>query len=334
MCRQIDPILPVLMPWHFSALLLLLLLLLPQPRFSKAYPTRCKHFYSIYRPNNQYTLKWPSLDPHHLLSSFRAQYGNHSSELNYLDEISDMLDRTGLRHGYLTRPCLDPQDRGCPKLAPNYKSQPPDIAGVVANGCPSFAANILHWPRDLILGGQRCSSRNQSSEECGPNQRLTYASALQSLLLLRSPQELYRTVRFNDPYKHESWTLLDAQNALDQWRNELKHYLIVHNKAIAPNRDWKYYGFTDNSLRDLLTQSTVRVWFAQLAGAIILVVSICTPFIDACVILCIFSWEKPKPNMPSHFYDQRVFESVLIGVREAFVSATNDFALEMEGQFM
>ncbi|KAM7543113.1 hypothetical protein Aperf_G00000010674 [Anoplocephala perfoliata] len=243
-------------------------------------------------PNNQYTLKWPSLDPHHLLSSFRAQYGN-DSEFNYLDEVSDMLDRTGLRHGYLTRPCLDPQDRGCPKLAPNYKSQPPDIASVVAKGCPSFAANILHWPKDLLLGGQRCSSAspgNQSSseEECSPNQqqRLTYSSALQSLLLLRSPQELYRTVRFNDPYKHESWTLLDAQNVLDQWRNELKHYLIVHNKAIAPSRDWKYYGFTDNSLRDLLTQSTVRIWFAQLAGAIILVLLY--------GMVCLLCWREPS----------------------------------------
>lgn len=190
-----------------------------------------------------------------------------------------MLDRTGLRHGYLTRPCLDPHDRGCPKLAPNYKSQSPDIASVVAQGCPSFAANILRWPRDLLLGGQKCSdSLNRSIEECGSgsgssNQLLVKAIALQSLLLLRSPQELYRTVRFNDPYKHESFTLLDAQNALDQWRNELKHYLIVHNKAMASNRSWKYYGFTDNSLRDLLTQNTVQVWFAQLAGAVILVVS-------------------------------------------------------------
>lgn len=102
---------------------------------------------------------------------------------------------------------------------------------------------------------------------------MIHASALQSLLLLRSPQDLYRTVRFNDPYKHESWTLLDAQNTLDQWRNGLKHLLIVHNKAISGSRSWQYYGFTDNSLRDLLTQSTVSVWFAQLAGAVVLVVS-------------------------------------------------------------
>ncbi|VDO09862.1 unnamed protein product [Rodentolepis nana] len=242
--------------------------------------------------NNQFTLKWPSLDPHHLLSSFRAQYGNQSSELTYLDEVSDMLDRTGLRHGYLTRPCLDPRDRGCPKLAPNYKSQSPDIASVVAQGCPSFAANILHWPRDLLLGGQKCSySRHRSVEECGrskdrSNQRLVNATALQTLLLLRSPQELYRTVRFNDPYNHESFTLLDAQNALDQWRNELKHYLIVHNKAMAQNRGWKFYGFTDNSLRDLLTQSTVRVWFTQLVGAIILVLLY--------GMVCLLCWREPS----------------------------------------
>ncbi|VUZ54896.1 unnamed protein product [Hymenolepis diminuta] len=203
-----------------------------------------------------------------------------------------MLDRTGLRHGYLTRPCLDPHDRGCPKLAPNYKSQSPDIASVVAQGCPSFAANILHWPRDLLLGGQKCSdSLNRSIEECGSgsgssNQLLVKAIALQSLLLLRSPQELYRTVRFNDPYKHESFTLLDAQNALDQWRNELKHYLIVHNKAMASNRSWKYYGFTDNSLRDLLTQNTVQVWFAQLGGAIILVLLY--------GMVCLLCWREPS----------------------------------------
>ncbi|KAL5108081.1 Protein patched [Taenia crassiceps] len=238
-------------------------------------------------PNKQYTLQWSSLDPQHILSSLRSEYGNRSSELNYLDEMMDMLIRAGLSHGYLTRPCLDPHDPGCPSLAPNYKEQPPDIAGVVANGCPGFAANILHWPRDLLLGGQRCHTRNHSKAACGsPDCRLVHASALQSLLLLRSPQDLYRTVRFNDPYKHESWTLLDAQNTLDQWRNGLKHLLIVHNKAISGSRSWQYYGFTDNSLRDLLTQSTVTVWFAQLAGAVVLVLLY--------GMVCLLCWREPS----------------------------------------
>ncbi|KAL5965611.1 Protein patched [Taenia solium] len=238
-------------------------------------------------PNKQYTLQWSSLNPQHILSSLRREYGNHSSELNYLDEMMDMLSRAGLSHGYLTRPCLDPHDPGCPSLAPNYKAQPPDIASVVANGCPSFAANILRWPRDLLLGGQRCSTRNHSTAACGnPDHRLVHASALQSLFLLRSPQDLYRTVRFNDPYKHESWTMLDAQNTLDQWRNGLKHLLIVHNKAISGSRSWQYYGFTDNSLRDLLTQSTVSVWFAQLAGAVVLVLLY--------GMVCLLCWREPS----------------------------------------
>ncbi|KAH9280642.1 Protein patched -like protein 1 [Echinococcus granulosus] len=238
-------------------------------------------------PNKQYTLQWSSLNPHHMLSSLRSEYGNHSSEMNYLDELTDMLNRTGLSHGYLTRPCLDPHDPGCPSLSPNYKAQSPDIACVVTNGCPSFAANILHWPRDLLLGGQRCFVRNHSTASCGnPGHRLVHASALQSLLLLRSPQDLYRTVRFNDPYKHESWTLLDAQNTLDQWRSGLKHLLIVHNKAISGSRSWQYYGFTDNSLRDLLTQSTVSVWFAQLAGAVVLVLLY--------GMVCLLCWREPS----------------------------------------
>ena len=145
---------------------------------------------------------------------------------------------------------------------------------MVADGCPSFAGKVLRWPRDLIVGGQQCSrGLNGSLGECrSKTDNLVQASVLQSLLLLRSPQDLYRIVRFNDPYKHESWTLVDAQNALDQWRNGLKHLLLVHNKAISSTRGWQYYGFTDNSLRDLLTQSTLRVWFAQLAGAAVLVV--------------------------------------------------------------
>ncbi|VDD74678.1 unnamed protein product [Mesocestoides corti] len=222
--------------------------------------------------SKQYTLRWPTLNPQQLLTNFQAECGNHSSDLTYLDEVTDLLSRAGMSHGYLTRPCLDPHDLECPSLAPNHKGQPPNVAHVVANGCPSFAANILHWPRDLILGGQKYSVRNQSTVSCHGDSTcpLVQASALQSLLLLRSPQDLYRTVLYNDPYKHESWNLRDAQNVLDQWRNGLKHLLLVHNKAISASQGWLYYGFTDNSIRDMLTQSTVRVWFAQLAGAAVL----------------------------------------------------------------
>uniref|UniRef100_A0A5K3EWG9 SSD domain-containing protein n=1 Tax=Mesocestoides corti TaxID=53468 RepID=A0A5K3EWG9_MESCO len=238
--------------------------------------------------SKQYTLRWPTLNPQQLLTNFQAECGNHSSDLTYLDEVTDLLSRAGMSHGYLTRPCLDPHDLECPSLAPNHKGQPPNVAHVVANGCPSFAANILHWPRDLILGGQKYSVRNQSTVSCHGDSTcpLVQASALQSLLLLRSPQDLYRTVLYNDPYKHESWNLRDAQNVLDQWRNGLKHLLLVHNKAISASQGWLYYGFTDNSIRDMLTQSTVRVWFAQLAGAAVLMLLY--------GMVCLLCWREPS----------------------------------------
>ena len=74
------------------------------------------------RPTKQFALKWPTLDPHDLISTFRAENGNRTSEFTYLNEIEAMLDRTGLTHGYLTRPCLNPWDSDCPNLASNYKS--------------------------------------------------------------------------------------------------------------------------------------------------------------------------------------------------------------------
>lgn len=52
--------------------------------------------------------------------------------------------------------------------------------------------------------------------------RLSRATALQSLVLLRSAKDLYEAVRLNDPYKHEPWTLADAQHVLDEWRRHLR----------------------------------------------------------------------------------------------------------------
>ncbi|CAL8094673.1 unnamed protein product [Calicophoron daubneyi] len=194
-------------------------------------------------------IQWTNIDPIGLLKDLQNRYGNYSRvELNTLIKL---FHAAGINHGYLNRSCLDPTDPACPPSAPNYRGKAPDVASILNGGCPSFAANMLYWPEEIIIGGRfhqnatilnhtvcsiNCTSRSpsidvdQNSQALGStgsrtSSVLISASALQSLILLRSPRDLYEAVRHSDPYKHEGWTLADAQHVLDEWRRNLRRFL-------------------------------------------------------------------------------------------------------------
>uniref|UniRef100_A0A183SWW3 SSD domain-containing protein n=1 Tax=Schistocephalus solidus TaxID=70667 RepID=A0A183SWW3_SCHSO len=244
--------------------------------------------------NNQFMLQWPNLSPLALLRELQSKYENQSRP--EVEALVDLLLRAGVDQGYLNRPCLDPTDLSCPKQAPNHQDSPPDVARILSAGCPGFAANILHWPRDIIVGGRRCSSPRHAASEnltvpCSSRHpeesgRLMTASTLQSLILLRSPMDLYRTVYQNDPYKLDVWTLADAQNVLDQWREGLKQLLIVHNQAIAPALPWRYSTLTDNSVRELFSQNTYQIPVVKILGAVFLMLLYS--------LLCLLGWREPS----------------------------------------
>lgn len=74
----------------------------------------------------------------------------------------------------------------------------PDYAQVMSGGCPGFAAGVLHWPEDMILGGVKRSAKGATMES---------ADALQSVFLVASPNDVF--LRF----KHKvSW------GAMMRWR--------------------------------------------------------------------------------------------------------------------
>ncbi|BHF68474.1 Protein patched 1 [Sparganum proliferum] len=243
--------------------------------------------------NNQFMLQWPNLNPLALLRELQSKYENQSRP--EVEALVDLLLRAGVDQGYLTRPCLDPMDLSCPKQAANHRGSPPDVARILSAGCPGFAANILHWPEEIIVGGRRCSSARHAGNDTStvpcprrPEERgrLRTASTLQSLILLRSPMDLYRTVYQNDPYKLDVWTLADAQNVLDQWRDGLKQLLLVHNQAISPALPWRYSTLTDNTVRELFSQNTYQIPVMKILGAVFLMLLYS--------LLCLLGWREPS----------------------------------------
>ncbi|TPP67081.1 Protein patched 1 [Fasciola gigantica] len=232
-------------------------------------------------------IQWPHLDPVGLLQELRAHYGNHSHHV--VDSLIAQFRAAGINHGYLNRTCLDPTDPACPVSAPNYRGKPPNVVEVLSGGCPGFAANVLHWPEEIIVGGRQhadtsTENRNHNSDQFVPPV-LVRASALQSLILLRSPRDLYEAVRHSDPYKHEGWTLADAQHVLDEWRRNLRRLVMEHNVGMQPDSTWHFYAFTDNSLRDLLRELTLRLGPIKVVGSVLLV------FLYG--LVCLLGWRDP-----------------------------------------
>lgn len=61
------------------------------------------------------TLKWTSLDPKEFLEDMKR------SNIR-VDGFEEMLEKAGIGHGYMDRPCLNPADPDCPLTAPNKNS--------------------------------------------------------------------------------------------------------------------------------------------------------------------------------------------------------------------
>ncbi|KAF6778201.1 hypothetical protein AHF37_02396 [Paragonimus kellicotti] len=203
--------------------------------------------------NERTLIQWTNLDPVGLLEKLQRRYGNHSRA--EISTLISLFHAAGVSHGYLNRTCLDPTDLACPISAPNYRDTPPDVSKILSGGCRGFAGNMLHWPEEIIIGGRMhrptsgvCtdSSHNSPGTSVGSAQTdctnrsvspplLVGASALQSLIMLRSPRDLYDAVRFSDPYKYEGWTLADAQHVLDEWRRNFRRLVIEHNTGVIPS---------------------------------------------------------------------------------------------------
>ncbi|CAH8574840.1 unnamed protein product [Schistosoma turkestanicum] len=262
-------------------------------------------------------LQWTNIDPVGLLQDLSKRYGNYSQ--TEIKNLINLFYDSGINHGYLNRSCLDPLDPACPVSAPNYRGKAPYISKLLSGGCPGFASKMLHWPEQIIVGGRVhtnnsfniplyanhqnvASDLNQnktkssqfpdhlhlSSSDNQGSKNVSYllkANSLQSLILLRSPRDLYEAVRRNDPYKHEDWTLDDARHVLREWRRNLRRLIIEHNTGLQPNVGWQFFAFTNASLRDLLQEITLRLGPLTLIGCLLLV------FLYG--VVCLLGWRDP-----------------------------------------
>ncbi|XP_018654842.1 putative patched 1 [Schistosoma mansoni] len=272
--------------------------------------------------DKRFLFQWTNIDPVGLLQDLSKRYGNYSQI--EIKNLINLFHDSGIDHGYLNRSCLDPLDPACPVSAPNYRGKAPYISKILSGGCPGFASKLLHWPEEIIVGGRVHTNnsfdtpshtnhrkvsfnlnqnKTRSSQFSGHffssssvkfnktsqgSKNLSYlikANSLQSLILLRSPRDLYEAVRRNDPYKHEDWTLDDARHVLREWRRNLRRLIIEHNTGLQTNVGWQFFAFTSASLHDLLQEITLRLGPLTLIGCILLV------FLYG--VVCLLGWRDP-----------------------------------------
>lgn len=66
----------------------------------------------------------------------------------------------------------------------------PDYGKVMEHGCRGVAKSVMDWPMDMILGGVRDNGKSIEAE------------ALQSVILVASPTDVYKRFRVCDYSKN------------------------------------------------------------------------------------------------------------------------------------
>ncbi|VDP51202.1 unnamed protein product [Heligmosomoides polygyrus] len=102
----------------------------------------------------------------------------------------------------------------------------PDYAQVMSGGCPGFAAGVLHWPEDMILGGVKRSAKGATMES---------ADALQSVFLVASPNDVFLRFKHkaNRPQSKPDldqavWSEELAKEVIQQWQRNFTRMLYRH----------------------------------------------------------------------------------------------------------
>ncbi|KAK6034567.1 hypothetical protein COOONC_27927 [Cooperia oncophora] len=128
--------------------------------------------------------------------------------------------------GPMMRWMFDNPDKWSEFLTMSEYPRFPDYAQVMSGGCPGFAAGVLHWPEDMILGGVKRSAKGATMES---------ADALQSVFLVASPNDVY--LRFKQkgnrlPAKLEldqsKWNEKMAEEVIQQWQRNFTRMLYKH----------------------------------------------------------------------------------------------------------
>lgn len=154
-------------------------------------------------------MKWTNLNPSRIVEEAKQKENNFD-----YPSLEDYLKRAGITTAYQEKPCLNPKDPECPKTAPNYNSNIPDIGAELTSGCYGFAAKYMHWPEELIVGG---AQKNKSGH-------IKQAKALQTVVQLMGEHELFEYYEYYDEkYKvphHIGWNQEKAAIVLKAWQKQ------------------------------------------------------------------------------------------------------------------
>ncbi|XP_033103674.1 protein patched homolog 1-like isoform X2 [Anneissia japonica] len=180
-------------------------------------------------------LVWSNTDPYKLV--------NQSSVSGYFPEnIKNMIDASGIGHGYQDRPCLNPYDPDCPSKAPNKISKEiPDFTTLMTGGCSGYAKSYMKWPEELIMGGikKNASGHIQSAE------------ALETIFLLNSKKNMYDNLINHPRVSHIKWTEEKAEAVLDAWQKE---FTKAVRKSAAEHPTQDVNAFSEASMNEVLTE--------------------------------------------------------------------------------
>ncbi|KAK2569950.1 Protein patched-like protein 1 [Acropora cervicornis] len=153
------------------------------------------------------------------------------------EEIRQLFFKAGIVDGYQNRPCLDPTEADCPNSAPNSPSK---SGQELTGGCKGFATEFMQWAEELVVGGTD-----------KVNGTLSSAKALQTIIVLSSPQDLQK--RFADKSQHLTvdWNISSARKVLEAWQRSFTEEL---NKDVNNRDDFSIMAFDSASVTDLLVE--------------------------------------------------------------------------------
>ncbi|KAM7017954.1 LOW QUALITY PROTEIN: protein patched homolog 1 [Tautogolabrus adspersus] len=201
------------------------------------------HSGMLYLPGKN-PLQWTNFDPKEFLEDLR--------KANIpVEGFEEMLEKAGVGHGYMDRPCLNPADPDCPLTAPNKNSTKPfDVARALRGGCHGLSRKYMHWQEELIVGG---TTKNGS----GP---LLSAQALQTMFQLMTPKQMFEHFRGYDDVSHINWNEEKAAAILEAWQRRYSEAVL---QSVAANSSQKVLSFTTTTLEDILKSfsdiSVIRV---------------------------------------------------------------------------
>ncbi|XP_039199807.1 protein patched homolog 1 isoform X2 [Crotalus tigris] len=190
-------------------------------------------------------LQWTNFDPLEFLEELKKINSQ-------VDTWEEMLNRAEVGHGYMDRPCLNPDDPDCPITAPNKNSTKPlDVALALSGGCYGLSKKYMHWQEELIIGG---------TVKNGTGGKLVSAQALQTMFQLMTPKQMYEHFKGYDYVSHINWNEDKAAAILEAWQ---RMYVEVAHQSLAQNSTQKVLSFTTTTLEDILKSfsdvSVIRV---------------------------------------------------------------------------